>query len=587
MKDYQSAIEDCSDAIDLDSSLDYAYIYRGNAAYILTGKLEDQAQTDMDKAYSNSIAKANKILAQKPDDFDALVKRAASNLGIKSYAAAIQDYKKLIDLNPHYEQAYILLALYNSIMNGYSEAASASNIQTYTQGISANPESVAFYHLRGLTYSSKDDRSAVNDFSKAILNYTKKTKPTESEKRSAIFAISDGANAYYRLKDNTNALATINRCDEIFPDSVECLTYKGNFYGNSLKDYQKAVDAYNKAVNLSLLKKSSESNFNAIQRFYTLAMAYFALNDKGNAIAAIDKGLSTFPNDKYMWDYAANFYQYNIKDIGKATEYYNKAAQLGSESAKQSLGFIAEEKQSIAEQKQRKKARRNAAILAVMGAVNQSLETYNTSRQKPATSQIPQPNTPASPQSTRSGGTSNATTGSNGACTPNDGTTRSPGWSACALEAGEVGALFAGTIVGTSNSGPFDWNSCSQPDADNYKRCWSGWKESGISQVSFRLRGPFRGRNEPTRPYHWSVGFKNNTGGIVSFTPKLFFGDGTSADHTLIVLTPGAEYKWDNAGDGTSSDSEIASIQMPKWAFCPNAVQTTKDGQPAYKCVGK
>ncbi len=407
LKDYQSSMEDCSDAIDLDSTLDNAYSYRGFAAFYITGKLEGQAQTDIDKGYSNSIANANKILAQKPDDFDALVKRAGSNMGVKNYAAAIQDSKKLIDLNPQYEQAYSLLTTCNSMMNGFTEATLAANanfqVQTYTQGISANPDSVTLYYLRGGTYQLKDDRSAVNDFNKAILNYTKKAKPTETEKIYAQGAISSGADAYYRLKDNTNALAIINKCDELFPDNTSCLTNKGNFYLDNLKDYQKAVDAYNKAIDLFLLKKSSEINFPAPNVFYALAKAYFGLNDKGNAIATINKGLSLFPNDKNMWDYAAMFYKYEIKDIGKATEHYNKAAQLGSESAKRSLGNIADEKQ-------RKKERRNAAILAVMGAVNQSLETYNSSRQKPATSQIPQPDTSSRPQTTQSGELSNGGT---------------------------------------------------------------------------------------------------------------------------------------------------------------------------------
>ncbi len=167
--------------------------------------------------------------------------------------------------------------------------------------------------------------------------------------------------------------------------------------------------------------------FNPPNTFSKLADAYFGLNDKSNAIATINKGLSLYPNDGSMWTYAGMFYKSKINDIGKATEHYNKAAQLGDEAAKRSLGYIAEEKQSIAEEKQRKKARRNAAILAVMGAVNQTLETYNTSRQKPATSQNPQSNTPSNPQTTQSGGTSNANSNQNSGndCPPYTGSTQS------------------------------------------------------------------------------------------------------------------------------------------------------------------
>ena len=398
LKDSQSAMEDCSDAIDLDSTLDYAYTYRGLAPFIsrASSKVRRKVITTGDTRIR--LQTPIKHWLRSPMILTLSLSGQAAIRELKNYAAAIQDYKKLIDLNPQYEAAYGgVVGLYSAI-TGFTQATLATihsfSIQTYTQGISANPDSVTLYYQRGMTYNLNDDRSAANDFNKAILNYTKKAKPTELEKNYAIFAITFGASAYNRLKDDANALATINKCDELFPDNLSCLTYKGSFYLKDLKDYQKAVEVYNKAI-----------KFNEPSAFYNLAEAYFGLNDKTNAIATINKGLSLFPNNKDMWQQAGNFYRYIANDIGKATEYYNKAVQLGSESAKQSLGFIAEEKQRTVEDKQRKKERRNAAILSIMGAVNQGLETYNSSRQKPSTPQTPQPNTSTRSQTTQSGNT--------------------------------------------------------------------------------------------------------------------------------------------------------------------------------------
>lgn len=586
LKDYQSATDDCSDAIDLDSNLDNAYIYRATVAITLTGKLEGQAQDDFNRGYSNMVANANKILVQKPDDFDALVKRAGGNMGLKSYAAAIQDYKSLIDLNPKYEQAYNLLASCNSLMNGFTESTLATNvnfqIQTLTRGISANPESVTLYYERGIVYLIKDDRSAVNDFNKAIQNYTKKTKPTESEKISVQLAIAYGASAYYGLKDNTNALATINKCDELFPENVSCLTYKGKFYLGSLKDFQKAVDAYNKAIDLFLLKKSSAIMSNPPDTFYQLAVAYFGLNDKGNAIAAINKGLSLYPNNGYMWTYAGTFYQYEIKDTGKATEHYNKAAQLGSEVAKIVLNSIAQDKQrtadSIAEDKQRKKARRNAAILAVMGAVNQSLETYNSSRQNSSTSQTPQPNIPTSPQNTSGRQTSSTNASSTISSTNTNNSSQNT-----STTGGNTAPKRSWASIAQV---PPPSESCSKSSylpAGQRERCWGSWQATVFPQIQIRVKGPLATAgnlvNDDARykaTYYWYIQVKNTSNEIISVEDEIIFGDGKVTRQGFHV-TPGGTAYHDTM---TLSATETINIKLSNLESCKH---WTKEGN-MYRC---
>ncbi len=567
LKDYQSAIDECTEAIDLDSTLEYAYATRGGAIVSITGKLEGAAQSDYDKSYANQIANASKILVQDPNDFDALVKRAMAYMASKNYAASAQDYKKIIELYPNHEDAYGYLGSANSLTNGITAATIPANRafshQILSQGISSNPDSVSLYFYRGANYDLNDARSAINDYLKVIENFKKKTKPTAVDKVFVQIAISQAANYYHYLKDNAAAISTINICDEMLPDSLACLKSKADFYNSQLKDFRKAVELYSRAIELYASKKSTETTFfDMPNTIYFLADAYFGLGDKTNAIASINRGLSEFPDNKHMWDYAAMFYKSRLKDNGKATEYYKKAAQLGSSTAQMSLGHIAEEKQ-------RRKERRNAAILQIMGVATQTLEAVNRSRQTTPTSTIPQPSTPSRPQTPPTGGTSAVGTGS--AVTGcNDGIQRGGTGFDCNQ------FVTSGHIVREESTRAGYWEETCKG------RICTPWEQTPLSQVYFR--GMLAVSKTATdKPYVWTIGFRNTSNSVVVFYPDLIYGDGTTQQGDGTSLTPGSEAVW-NVTWGTSSGASEVSLRMRKYAICSNITRITDGGRIAYKC---
>lgn len=562
LKDYSSAIEECTDAIDLDQSLENAYINRGAAIVTMTGKLEGAAQSDYDKGYSNQIVSANRILSQNPDDFDSLVKRSLAYMVLKNYAASALDYKKLTEVHPNYEEAYAYLGSVNSLAVGITEATIPGNRtfthQTLSMGISRNPDSVILYYYRGANYAWDDHRSSISDYLKAIENYRKKSKPTMSDRIFVRIAISQAATKYSLLKDSVSAISTISICDELFPDSVVCLKEKGDFYRSSLKDFQTAVGLYGRAIELYPSKKSVETTFDLPNTYYYLAESYFGLSDKPNAIATINKGLAQHPTDKTMWDYAAMFYKYNMKDTNKATEYYKKAAELGSSTALYSLN-------SIAEEKQRKKERRNATILAIMGAVNQGLETYNNNRR--STSPAPPPITSTRPQTTQTSSAPSVSAGST-STTCNDGIQRGGTGFDCHQ------FVTSGHTVSNETTRPSYWTEiCGE---GSY--C-SQWATTPLQGILFRGKMA-RQKHATDKPYLWTIGFKNTTNAVVVFYPELIYGDGTTQPNSGgVALTPGSETVW-HVTWGTNSGSTGISLRMNKYAICTN-ISKTADG---YKC---
>lgn len=642
LKDYQSAFEDCSDAIEIDEGLDEAYFSRGSANYQLSKNM-NSFTTDHKRGYSNMVANANRILAQNPEDYNALVKRgngynglenansaladftaaikirpgsteayvsrgaiygsrlnnwsaaiadfnsiiklepasstgyyyrAWANSAQKNYAAEKEDREKLVELDPSNEDAYIMLYFAHFSSVGYEAKDSRANfgVQVYSRGITANPGSVSLYSHRAGSYEELGDyKSAINDYNKAIeLATADKTKLSEN----TVISIFRKLNFIYslKLKDNATAVSSLNKGLEIFPKSLEIKSVAISYYKNVItdlilkRDYRGAIDNYATVPELfSNDNEDAKQDFAYATRW--TAKAYLYLKDKTNAFQTIDKGLAMSPNNKYMYEMAGEIYK-EAGDSRKATHYLNTAAQMGSDSASRTLGNIAEEKQ-------RRRERRNAAILGVMGAVNQTLETYNNSRQNTPTSQPTQPNTSSRPQTTQSGGTSTTvpqTNGNSGSTVTdcNDGITRGGTGFDCHQ------FVTSGHIVRDESTRAGYWE-----DTCKNSIC-SQWAQTPLSQIYFRGK---LGINESAaaKKYVWTIGFKNTSNSVVVFFPELIYGDGTTQPGDGVALTPGSETVW-HVTWGTNFGSSEVSIRMRKYAICSNISRITDNGSSGYKC---
>jgi tetratricopeptide (TPR) repeat protein len=137
--DYDRAIQDFNEAIDLDPNHETAYYGRGNAY-------------------------------KRKGDYD----------------HAIQDFNEAIHLNPNFERAYCDRGNAYIDKDNYDRA-----IQDFNQAIRLNPKDANAYNNRGVAYERKDDYAqAIQNYNQAILlnsNYTS----AYSSRGSAYFAQSN------------------------------------------------------------------------------------------------------------------------------------------------------------------------------------------------------------------------------------------------------------------------------------------------------------------------------------------------------------------------------------------------------------
>ena len=579
LKEMDKAADDCDRAIALDPKVESAYIYRATLAYSKTNDLEEYKR-QLASYYSNVLASVNQKIQRDGPTYEDLVRRGGVHGGLENYTAAIADFTAAIQLEPDSTDGYTYRAMYYMITKNYPAA-----LGDYNALIRLRPESADGYSSRAGIYSLMQNKSAAEaDYLKAIDLEPKKEILYLSLYSTHMSGVPSDAN--WSQNVGSFGVQIYTRGIAANPDSILLYTQRGGSY-KLIKDSPNAMADYTKAIELFIATKPKDKESDFLSAVSGLADLYREAKDIGKAIETFTKGIEILPNAPLAYYNRGQFYRIWLKDSAKALVDFTAGSQAGTDAAYQKLNIDAiasldkdkaDALRAAAAEKERKRQARNATLNALFGVAVATVDAYAKSKGN-TTSSVPTTPTVSTPTSTRTttpssttypSSTSNGTaTGSVKGCTPNDGTSRSAGWSSCAVEAGEVGALFAGTVVSDPGYGPYDWNECSQADMDGYKRCWGGWMQSGLSQVSFRLRGPFHSTNSFKEPYYWTVGFKNNTNGIVSFSPRLIFGDGTDASHNIIILVPGAEYKW-SAGS-TASSSATASLQMPKWAYCPNA----------------
>ncbi|MGB2728304.1 MAG: tetratricopeptide repeat protein [Halobacteriota archaeon] len=112
-------------------------------------------------------------------------------------------------------------------------------IEDFDKVIELNPEYASAYYNRGLTYSNlKRDKEAIADYNKAI----------ELDPKYA-YAYNNRGTAYRNLKRDEEAIADYNKAIELNPNFAYAYNNRGTAYSN-LKKYEEALEDYNKAVEL-------------------------------------------------------------------------------------------------------------------------------------------------------------------------------------------------------------------------------------------------------------------------------------------------------------------------------------------------
>jgi tetratricopeptide (TPR) repeat protein len=183
--DKQGAIDDYTQAIHIDPNNAYAYNNRGLARYLLgdkQGAIDDYTQAihinpNLAQAYNNrgnarsdlgdkqgAIDDYTQAIKIDPNDANAYNNRGLARSKLGDNQGGIDDFTQAIQIDPNYALAYRYRGVVRSDLGDKQGA-----IDDYTQAIHIDPNLAQAYHNRGLARSNLGDKQgAIDDYTQAI-----------------------------------------------------------------------------------------------------------------------------------------------------------------------------------------------------------------------------------------------------------------------------------------------------------------------------------------------------------------------------------------------------------------------------------
>jgi tetratricopeptide (TPR) repeat protein len=171
--DFDTALEDFTEAINRDPNMTLAYLQRGKTLFArqaditdisegfeLTWVVKSRNKTSDDES---ALADFTQAIKNNPNLYTAYSYRGRLYGEIKEYDKAITDLTQAIRINPNYARAY------SSRGNIYSDKGEYDRaIADYTQAIKLDPNGIGAHTDRGDAYQTKGDMAKANaDFAKA------------------------------------------------------------------------------------------------------------------------------------------------------------------------------------------------------------------------------------------------------------------------------------------------------------------------------------------------------------------------------------------------------------------------------------
>jgi len=244
--DYQGAIADYNQAINIKPDYALAYNNRGNA------------KSDLGD-YQGAIADYNQAINIKPDYADAYYNRGIAKSDLGDYQGAIADYNQAINIKPDDADAYL-----NRGVAKYNLGDKQGAIADYNQAINIKPDYADAYNNRGIAKKNLGDKQgAIADYNQAI-----NIKPDYA------LAYNNRGNAKSNLGDYQGAIADYNQAINIKPDDADAYYNRGNAKSN-LGDYQGAIADYNQAAQLYSQQGNMEEYRKALDRIKNLEKGFW------------------------------------------------------------------------------------------------------------------------------------------------------------------------------------------------------------------------------------------------------------------------------------------------------------------------
>lgn len=187
------------------------------------------------KNYYSAIEDYTKAIEKSPDFADAYYNRGNAFANINDIKAAINDFSYAINMNPSYVDYYISRGSVYGIEEEYDKA-----IKDFTKAIELNSNCADYYNLRASTYMLDDEYfRAIEDYSKAI-----EINPDCAEYYDT------RAYAYELNEEYNKALADYTKAIELDSNCADYYHSRGDMYMQN-KNYYRAIEDYTKAIELN------------------------------------------------------------------------------------------------------------------------------------------------------------------------------------------------------------------------------------------------------------------------------------------------------------------------------------------------
>ena len=261
--DYQAAIEDFSQAIELNPSDPSAWRNRGNAKAKLS-------------QHWNALQDYNKAIELNPNDPDTWSKRGNAKAKLSQHEEAIKDYNKAIELNPNHPYAWYNRGIAKDDLDQHEEA-----IKDYNKAIELNPNDPDTWNNRGNSKTKLGQyEEAIKDYNKAI-----ELNPNDPDTWYNLGIAKDD------LDQHEEAIKDYNKAIELNPNDPYAWGNRGVAKHN-LSQHMKAIKDYNQAIEL---------NPNYPYAWYNRGVAKARLGQHEEAIKDYSKAIELNPNDPDAW----------------------------------------------------------------------------------------------------------------------------------------------------------------------------------------------------------------------------------------------------------------------------------------------
>jgi tetratricopeptide (TPR) repeat protein len=288
--EYDLAIADFTEAVNLNPDLVAAWMLRGRALYasvsdvtyvgenfsgVVTVSTVGAVVSEEKKAvYDRAIADFTQAIRLDPDNAIAYEERGNAYASKGDYDRAIADFNQAIRINPDY------VAAYNNRGNVYNDKGEYDRaIADYTQAIRINPNDAFAYNGRGSAYDDKGDHDrAIADYTRAV-----RINPDYSG------AYYNRGNAYSDKREYDRAIADYTQAIRINPNYVAAYNNRGNAYKDK-REYDRAIADYNQAIQI---------NPNYASAYNNRGLSYVMKDDYARARADFEKALQLDPNQAH------------------------------------------------------------------------------------------------------------------------------------------------------------------------------------------------------------------------------------------------------------------------------------------------